>query len=147
MARPVGTTIPVGDPYQGGVEIKTPFNHTALFVHQGGQVIRQFSLQFGNTRFDPQGSTSETYLRDLEAFRNPGGADLSYPIAPPEGVSAKEFADSVTSFGDAYLANPETYRLFQGPNSNSAAAFPLIQSGAKVPGVPNAPALNFYAPR
>jgi hypothetical protein len=127
-------------------------NHGALFVHEGddpatAKIKSQFSLQGGATEFDSQDSTSDTFLTDRAAFRNPGGSNLHYRIAPPEGMTSKQFADSVIRLGNSYQASPATYRLFRGPNSNSAAAFPLYRSGATVPQVPRSPGLNYYAPR
>lgn len=48
------------------------------------------------------------------------------------------------SYANTYQAS--TYRLFSGPNSNSAAAFPLYQAGASAPDVWNAPVLQYYQP-
>jgi hypothetical protein len=127
-------------------------NHGPLFVHEGddpatADIRAQFSLQGGNTEFDPQDSTSGTFQTDRAAFRNRGGENLHFRIATPKGMTPKQFADTVTRLGNSYQANPSTYNLFRGPNSNSAAAFPLYRSGATVPQVPRSPGLNFYAPR
>jgi len=122
-------------------------HHCGTFVSGCGnpataKIEMQFSLQGGATTFDPQGSTSHTYETDLAAFRNPGGSNLHYSIAAPSGMSARQFADSVIFYGSSYQA--PRYGLMLGPNSNSAAAYPLFHAGAQVPNVPRAPALHYY---
>lgn len=122
--------------------------HCSAFVAQCGdpstaQIERQFSLQGFSSTFDPQGSTSDTFLRDLEAFRNPGGSNVHIPISAPSGVSARQFADQVIYFGDNYRGPP--YQIL-GPNSNSAAGYPFYQSGGSVPNRIRAPGLDYFAP-
>ena len=128
----------------------TSFNHCGLFVYVGddthnAQILRQYSLEGFHISFDEQYSTSSTYASDLEAFRNPGGGNLLYRIDVPKGMSGVQFATSVIGLADHYEA-PD-YLLLMGPNSNSAAAYPILKAGAQVPLVPNAPALLYWRNR
>lgn len=86
---------------------------------------------------------SGTFFRDLKAFRNPGGSNVSILINPPDGATARQFADQVISFGDNYPGPP--YRIF-GPNSNSAAAYSIYRAGGSVPNRIRAPGLNYFSP-
>ena len=124
-------------------------NHCATIVAECGatnasQIEAQFSLRGFETEFEPQGSTNSTFTTDRAAFLNPDERNLRYSIAPPVGMSSRQFADSVIQYGNSYQA--PRYGLILGPNSNSAAAFPLYRSGARVPAVPRAPALNYWRP-
>jgi hypothetical protein len=117
-----------------------------------GEIIRQYSLQGGATKFDrqlselePGESPSSTFTADRSAFLNPGGNNQQFNISPPDGVSAKAFREQVIGFGDSYSA--VRYSNIIGPNSNSAAAFPLFRSGAQVPDISRTPFLNYYRPR
>jgi len=130
------------------------FNHSSLFVTdpKTGEITRQYSLQGGETAFDrqlgelgPGESPSGTFTADRNAFLNPGGANQHFNISPPAGVSAKAFREQVIGLGDSYSA--VRYSNIIGPNSNSAAAFPLFRSGAQVPYIRRAPFLNYYRQR
>ena len=128
------------------------FNHSSLFVTdpETGEITRQYSLQGGATEFDrqlnqlgPGESPSSTFRADRNAFLNPGGANQHFNIGPPSGMSAKAFAEGVIRLGDSYSA--ARYSNLIGPNSNSAAAFPLHVLGATVPSIPRTPWLNYYS--
>lgn len=80
-----------------------------------------------------------------DAFLNPGGRNQHFNIAPPDAVTPKAFREQVIGFGDSYSA--VRYSNIIGPNSNSAAAFPLFRSGAQVPDISRTPFLNYYRPR
>jgi len=130
------------------------FNHSSLFVTdpETGEITRQYSLQGGATKFDrqlselgPGESPSSTFTADRNAFLNPGGANQHFNIAPPDGLTAKAFREQVIQLGDSYSA--VRYSNIIGPNSNSAAAFPLFRSGAQVPDISRTPFLNYYRPR
>lgn len=136
------------------LQYTTAFNHASLFVTDlaTGAIIRQFSLQGGRTRFDPQlsdlppGETpSDTFAADREAFLHPGDGSQRFDIASPEGVPTDVFRRQVIQFGDSYRA--VRYSNLIGPNSNSAAAFPLYRAGAQVPDIPNTPFLRYYRPQ
>jgi RHS repeat-associated protein len=127
------------------------FNHASLFVVDPatGEILRQYSLQGGATRFDPQLSPLEegqiasgTYQADRRAFLSPSEQDQHFAIGPPAGVSAADFRKRVIQLGDGYRA--VRYSNLRGPNSNSAAAFPLYRAGAEVPNVPRTPFLHYY---
>ncbi len=125
----------------------SPAIHCGLFVYQGGDtstatIERQFSLQGGHVEFDPQNSESSTFQQDRDAFRNPGGGNLIFPVAPPEGMSPQSFDQQVIRNAEGYRAG--TYRMFTGPNSNSAAAYPIYRAGGAIPEVPRAPALRYW---
>ena len=123
-------------------------NHCAAVVSQCGttdpaQIEAQYSLKGFDTQFEPQDSTHSTFAADREAFLNPGGKNLRYRIETPAGMTGREFADSVIQYGNTYRAH--RYGLILGPNSNSAAAYPILRSGGVIPDVPRAPALNYWA--
>jgi hypothetical protein len=125
----------------------TPANHCGTFISSSGdpakaEIEKQYSLAGGGTRFLPQDSSHSTFSADRAAFRAPGGRNLHYPIAPPADLTLRQFADNVIFWAEQYRA--EIYLLFAGPNSNSAAAFPLYRAGAQVPNVPRAPALDYW---
>jgi hypothetical protein len=111
--------------------------HCGLFVFQGNDprtaaLDAQFSLGFDKTEFNTAPDTMEG---DLAAFRSGN----IYRVAPPPGVSSADFDQAVIDSADRYRA--PNYRLGgqTGPNSNSAAAFPIIESGAQLPQVQPAP--------
>lgn len=133
----------------------TAANHCGLFVYHDdrktGVIERQYSLQGVGTEFDPQlirsdEQRSDTFDKGQRAFRQ-GPDDRIIIIAPPEGMSQRDFEESVIRVGDSY--NAGSYCLFGQvyPNSNSAAAYPIYQSGGGIPKVPFwAPGLRYYAP-
>ncbi len=116
-----------------------------------GREVTRASLQKNARTFDPQLSElppgkepSGTFIADREAFLNPGGRNQRFGIAPPDGLSATAFRELVIQYGDSYRAKGYGNRF--GPNSNSAAAFPLFEAGAPVPNVPMTPFLYYYSP-
>jgi len=88
---------------------------------------------------------------DTAAFLNPGVRNRHYLISPASGVSQSQFAFDVVQSGSRYGApgglEVPGYRILMGPNSNSAAAFPILDAGGAVPRVWNAPALNYWNPK
>lgn len=139
----------------GGSGAEMPIYRASLFVHEPEdpegdppRIIRQYSMQSGNVRFDPQDSTSQTFRLDREAFRNPEWVNRVSPQVPSLAMTPEEYAEAIIEFGDSYLANPEHYRPGGGPNANSAALFPLYQVDSQ-PIVENSPGVsgaNFYSP-
>jgi len=126
------------------------FEHSSLIIFDGvdpgtANIQRQYSLQGGRTTFDRQTSQSVTFELDTQAFRDPGGRNVITVISPPPGMSARQFANTVIRFAESYRS-VTSYR-FYGPNSNSAAAFPLYGAGAQVPTRPLAIGLGYYRPR
>jgi RHS repeat-associated protein len=129
------------------------FDHCGTFVHYGSDpssaMIRaQFSLTLNETKFLPQSSTHDTYTTDQEAFRNPKSPSVShYPIAVPKGQSNSSFANSVVAHGLKYESKAG-YKPLRGPNSNSAASYPILAAGGKLP-IPHrpTPALHYYYDR
>jgi len=130
--------------------------HCGSFVWSGtepseGGIIQQFSLRGFATAFDNPANPSDTFRTDTAAFLNPGGRNQHFLIAPPEGVSQAGFASNVRAFGNQYGAEGGVavpgYRIFVGPNSNSAAAYPLLRSGGALPSVWNAPAMRYWERR
>jgi hypothetical protein len=114
--------------------------HCGLFVYDGANpatanVREQFSLGGNQTRFNTAGSTNRW---DLQAFRN----NQVHRINPPQGTSQERFDDCVINEARSYQA--DSYSAFWGPNSNSAAAFPLIQCGGQPPNVSGAVAIDYW---
>ncbi|MBI3452738.1 MAG: hypothetical protein HY057_07925 [Rhodospirillales bacterium] len=119
----------------------SPFNHCGLFVYQGNdtataKIDAQFSLGGGNVEFN---KSAETSAKDLEAFQS--GKNV-YKISPPDGISQKDFDALVIGHANSYRA--PTYRMLSGPNSNSAATYPIYKSGGSVPTIPRAPAIDYW---
>jgi len=137
------------------------FSHCGTFVWNGTLltaegITRQFSLGGFKTTFvglNAAGDPGEigTFRTDMQGFLNPGGRNRHFSIAPPTGVSQAKFVQRVISFGNEYGASGgfevSGYRLLFGPNSNSAAAFPIIRAGGNLPNVWNARALNYWKPK
>jgi len=115
--------------------------HCALFIHECGygegssnvEVHAQYSLAFNERKFDQHAGTSranQTSRDDLTAFRSPGvDRSIAFPRGAPAGMTNAEFISFIVETNARYDAG--TYRLFAGPNSNSAAEFPFSQ----LPGV------------
>jgi hypothetical protein len=102
-------------------------SHCGLFIYSGDQIKAQFSLTLNATTFN-------TDPVNMEADRAAFFSENVYPVSPPNGVSQEEFEKSVEDYAKGYVG--WTYNPYAGPNSNSAAAFPLIMSGAIVPYIP-----------
>lgn len=123
------------------------FKHCGTFVHECGNykeasIVNQYSLQGFAFQYDPENSGSSTYKADREAFLNRQKADVTHQlISPPAGMSSMEFVELIR-------LNAKTYRAVAywpyGPNSNSAADFPLYKSGAKTEKINGALGLHHY---
>jgi len=97
-------------------------------------IDRQFSTPGWSTG-PTRDSNNPTYVADLEAFNNSGGANVNYGIPVPESMTSNQFDAAVISSGDNFH-NP-WYNPF-GPNSNTASAGIIIDAGGTVPNVPGA---------
>jgi len=123
------------------------FKHCGTFIHECGNyteasIKNQYSLQGFAFQYDPENSTSSTFVADREAFLNKSKEDVTHQlIAPPSGMSPNEFVELIR-------ANAKTYKAVAywpyGPNSNSAADFPLHKSGAKTEKIKGALGLHHY---
>ena len=123
--------------------------HCAVFVWHMSKdcppklvIDRQFSLP-GFTQSPTQNTNNDTYISDLNAFNNPGGANANYDIPLPSRMSQEQLDTSTIQSGTNYSL-PAPYSLL-GPNSNTAATQIIIQAGGTVPDVPLAPG-QFWAP-
>jgi hypothetical protein len=83
--------------------------------------------------------SDSTYDNDLKAFRE--GSNV-FRSEPPPGMSQQDYDEMVMKYADSYRA--PTYKLFSGPNSNSAAVYPIIRAGGSVPDTSWAPALKYW---
>lgn len=123
------------------------FKHCGTFIHECGNyteesIKNQYSLQGFAFQYDPENSGSSTYKADREAFLNKNKADVTHQlITPPEGMSSNEFVDLIRTNAKKYRA--VAYWPY-GPNSNSAADFPLHKSGAKTKRIDGALGLHHY---
>jgi hypothetical protein len=81
------------------------------------------------------------FLRDRQAFENPGSENEHFQIDPPNGVTQEDFDRKVTERGDDYRV--ENYDALAGPNSNTAADNILERGGGHVPNVPGALGQNW----
>lgn len=123
------------------------FKHCGTFIHECGHyteasIKNQYSLQGFAFQYDPENSGSSTYIADREAFLNPNKEDVTHQlISPPAGTSSKEFVELIRSNAKTYTAI--SYWPY-GPNSNSAADFPLYKSGAKTKKIDGALGLHHY---
>jgi RHS repeat-associated protein len=107
-------------------------SHCGLFVFQGTDtktagIDAQFSLAGGATEFT---NDTSTYEADLEAFRR--GTNV-YIISPPAGVPQVAWDTAVIRAASSYRAT--NYDAILGPNSNSAATYPIIVNGGQVPNI------------
>ncbi|MFK7816488.1 MAG: hypothetical protein AB8B92_09130 [Gammaproteobacteria bacterium] len=123
------------------------FKHCGTFIHECGNyteasIKNQYSLQGFAFQYDPQNSGSSTYIADREAFLNPNKEDVTHQLIPaPTGISSNEFVGLIRSNAKTYAA---TAYWPYGPNSNSAADFPLYKSGAKTKKIDGALGLHHY---
>lgn len=123
------------------------FKHCGTFIHECGNyteasIKNQYSLQGFAFQYDPENSESSTYIADREAFLNPSKEDVTHQlIAPPTGMSSNEFVELIRTNAKTYSAI--AYWPY-GPNSNSAADFPLYKSGAKTNKIDGALGLHHY---
>ena len=123
------------------------FKHCGTFIHECGNyteasIKNQYSLQGFAFRYDPEDSGSSTYKADREAFLNKNKPDVTHQlIAPPSGMTSNEFVELIRSNAKTYKA--ASYWPY-GPNSNSAADFPLLKSGAKTKKIEGALGLHHY---
>jgi hypothetical protein len=123
------------------------FKHCGTFIYEcdnysEASIINQYSLQGFAFQYDPENSGSSTYKADREAFLNRQKTDVTHQLIPtPTGMSPMEFVELIRS-------NAKTYRAVAywpyGPNSNSAADFPLFKSGAKTEKIDGALGLHHY---
>ena len=123
------------------------FKHCGTFIHECGMyteesIKNQYSLQGFAFRYDPVNSGSSTYIADREAFLNSNKSDVTHQlISPPHGMSSNEFVELIRK-------NAKTYRAIAywpyGPNSNSAADYPLYKSGVKSQKIKGALGLHHY---
>lgn len=123
------------------------FKHCGTFIHECGNyteasIKNQYSLQGFAFQYDPENSNSSTYIADREAFLNKNKDDVTHQlIAPPSGMSSNKFVELIRSNARTYKA---TAYWPYGPNSNSAADYPLIKSGAKTKKIKGALGLHHY---
>ena len=123
------------------------FKHCGTFIHECGNyseasIKNQYSLQGFAFQYDPENSSSSTYLADREAFLNKNKDGVTHQlISPPSGMSTDEFIERIRN-------NAKTYKAVAywpyGPNSNSAADFPIHKSGAKTEKIKGALGLHHY---
>ncbi|MDO8290276.1 MAG: hypothetical protein Q7T44_13755 [Parvibaculum sp.] len=111
-------------------------NHCGVFVTSSedpvnSNIKKQFSLSYGHNTFDSNlGVYTKTSTDDFLALRGriPGSV---YLISPPSDMASTDFEASVIARGNSYSAY--TYRPVSGPNSNTAAAQIIYNSGGKMP--------------
>ncbi len=123
------------------------FKHCGTFIHECGNytdasIKNQYSLQGFAFQYDPENSSSSTYKADRDAFLNKNKPDVTHQlISPPAGMSSNEFVELIRR-------NAKTYRAIAywpyGPNSNSAADYPLHKSGARTNKIEGALGLHHY---
>lgn len=123
------------------------FKHCGTFIHECGKytetsIKNQYSLQGFAFQYDPENSGSSTYQADREAFLNKDKPDVTHQlITPPKGMSSNELVNLIRS-------NAKTYKAVAywpyGPNSNSAADFPIHKSGARTKKIDGALGLHHY---
>ena len=111
-------------------------SHCGLFVFdrnsyerndlRGAEIRAQFSLGADQTRFNTE---FETWSDDRQTFWSGRGV---YTVNPPAGMSQEDFEAVVMRDASSYRASGYNY---WGPNSNSAAGYPLIMNGAMLPDV------------
>jgi hypothetical protein len=101
-------------------------SHCGLFIFGRRLIQAQFSLGGGATTFN-------TDAAEIQADRAAFFKGYVYRIRAPEGKTQQDFEKSVADWARRYRA--PYYDAINGPNSNSAAAFPLIMSGAELPSV------------
>ncbi len=123
------------------------FKHCGTFIHECGvytanSIKNQYSLQGFAFQYDPENSGSSTYQADRDAFLNRNSQGVSHQlVTPPQGMKAAEFVELIRKNAKSYKAI--AYWPY-GPNSNSAADFPLYKSGAKTNETKGALGLHHY---
>ena len=123
------------------------FKHCGTFIHKCGSytedaIRNQYSLQGFAFQYDPENSGSSTYKADRNAFLNLDDPDIFYQkIAPPPGMLPNELVDLIRINAKLYKTN--VYWPY-GPNSNSAADFPLYRSGIDTQAIEGALGLHHY---
>ncbi len=123
------------------------FKHCGTFIHECGKytedsIKNQYSLQGFAFQYDPENSESSTYKADRKAFLNINDSQFAHQkIAPPPGMEPNEFIDLIRMYANLYKA--EVYWPY-GPNSNSAADFPLYRSGVDTNEIEGALGLHHY---
>ena len=126
------------------------FKHCGTFIHECGiyteEAIRdQYSLQGFAFQYDPDNSGSSTYKADRNAFLNLDDPEIFHEkISPPPGMLMNELVELVRMNAKLYKAN--AYWPY-GPNSNSAADFPLYRSGIDTQAIDGALGLHHYHKR
>jgi RHS repeat-associated protein len=115
--------------------------HCGLFVlsNNGGPgTTTQFSLGLGDTTFNQSQTTMDA---DYAVYKS-GNVTI---VPPPNGTSQAAFDQSVTDYANSYRAPFYDLSGVVGPNSNSAAAFPIIKAGGAIPDVGTpAPGLGYW---
>ena len=123
------------------------FKHCGTFIHECGvyneaSIKNQYSLQGFAFQYDPENSGSSTYLADRDAFLNKNKPDVTHQlIPPPNGMVADEFVEQIRNNAKSYKAH--AYWPY-GPNSNSAADYPLYKSGVQTQKIKGALGLHHY---
>lgn len=123
------------------------FKHCGTFIHEcdnysEASIKNQYSLQGFAFQYDPENSGSSTYKADREAFLNRDKEDVTHQlITPPSGMSSQKFVQLIRSNAKTYRAS--AYWPY-GPNSNSAADYPLHKSGARTKKIEGALGLHHY---
>ena len=123
------------------------FKHCGTFIHEcenytEDSIKNQYSLQGFAFQYDPENSESSTYKADRNAFLNIGDSKISHQkISPPPGMLPNELVDLIRINANLYKA--EAYWPY-GPNSNSAADFPLYRSGVDSQAIEGALGLHHY---
>ncbi len=124
--------------------------HCYGMATKDGEIYKQYSLTMPDGEFLPQDSDHETFLADRKAFQS--GSGKIFEIAPPRGVTQKEFASSVIQHAEGYRLTPAiTSRVYWllFSNSNAAAGYPFLRAGGTLPSrseVGFAPGLWDYEP-
>jgi len=121
--------------------------HCGTFIHECGiyteaSIKNRYSLQGFAFQYDPENSGSSTYKADREAFLDKDKPDTTHQlITPPTGISSNELVNLIRSNAKTYKA--VAYWAY-GPNSNSAADFPIHKSGARTKKIDGALGLHHY---
>ena len=123
------------------------FKHCGTFIHEcenytEDAIKDQYSLQGFAFQYDPENSGSSTYKADRNAFLNLDDPKIFHEkISPPPGMLMSELIELVRLNAKLYKAN--AYWPY-GPNSNSAADFPLYRSGIDTQAIDGALGLHHY---
>ena len=117
------------------------FMHAALFIYRENPdgsrtILHQYSLGEDDTRFN---QTPSVYDTDREYFLEQPGIERYCKIIPPKDLTYDEFVLQVIRIADTYEATG--YRPILGPNSNTAATYPIREAGGRLEGkMPRTPA-------